>query len=250
MGNDGGSIPLRSELVKLKGAPQKVAETATANNEHAWKYCALSRAALSEPLASDALGRLYNKESIIRYILDNDAFGDVSHEIPHIKKMKDVVELKTSKSQDKFICEVTRRDMNGSSKFVYLTTCGHVFAAEALHTIETHECLICSKPYASIDIITLNPNESDRELLQTRLEGLEAAGLTHSGAPAKKEKKRKAGAIEDSKDRKSQRKTIAMPSTTKEQGPRSAVLNSLLHKTDDRIAPDGFMTRGTSSRVG
>lgn len=245
---------MRSELVKLKGVPKKVNETATANNEHAWKYCALSRAPLSEPLASDALGRIFNKESIIRYILDRDAFGDVSKEIPHINSLKDVVELKIGKSDGKFICEVTRRDMNGQTKFVYPSTCGHVFAAEALKSIDAHECLICSARYEDSNIIPLNPSVKDIEKLQDRLAALNDAELTHSGSLAKRKKKRKAltSAGSQEKHEKSQKMTINSTHShlAPDATPRSSVLSSLLHKSDDRVASDGFMTRGTSSRVG
>lgn len=199
MGNDGGSIPSRSELVKTKAAPRKVGETATANNEFAWKYCALSRAALTAPLASDAFGKLYNKESIIQYVLDKTSYGDASKEMSHITSMKDVVELKIGTSDGKFVCEVTGRDMNGKIKFVYLSNCGHTFAAEALKNIETSECLICSKAYAPDNIILLNPTDSELVHLRDRLQALEDIGLTHSGA-TKKKKKRKAHMTDVHKD--------------------------------------------------
>lgn len=247
MGNDGGSIPLRSELVKTKGAPKKVGETATANSEFAWKYCALSRAVLAQPLASDALGKLYNKESIIQYVLDNESFGDAAKEMSHVSSMKDVVELKVGKNEDKFICEVTGRDMNGMTKFVYLTTCGHTFAMEALKNIETSECLMCSKPYLPDDVISLNPSESELETLRIRMKRLVDTGLTHSGTAIKK-KKRKAPKTEDTKSA----KVIRTESKSISNVPviQTAILKSLLHKNDGKIVNDGFMTRGTSSRVG
>lgn len=245
MGNDGGSIPSRGELVKTKSAPKKVQETATANNDFAWKYCALSRAVLMQPLASDAFGRLYNKESIIRYVLDNSAYGDASKDLSHITSMKDVVELKVATSEGKNICEVTRRDMNGLTKFVYVSQCGHTFAAEALKNIDSSECLICSKPCTVDDIIPLNPNEKDLLKLQERLVKLEESGLTHSGVAMKKKKKRKAP-----KPIEPEIVKMNKTSSTSTAPAQSAVLQSLFHKNDGKIVNDGFMTRGTSSRVG
>lgn len=247
MGNDGGSIPLRSELVKTKGAPKNVGEAATADNDFAWKYCALSRAVLSRPLASDALGRLYNKESIIQFVLDSTAFGDAVKEMSHVTSMKDVVELKVGTSDGKFECEVTGRDMNGMTKFIYLSKCGHTFAAEALKNIETTECLVCSKAYTSDDVIPLNPSESELVRLRSRLSSLEETGTTHSGT-IKKKKKHKAADPAESNGAKLIKAPKLLPQSIPES--QNPVLKSLLHKHDGRIANDGFMTRGTSSRVG
>lgn len=252
MGNDGGSIPSRGELVKTKEAPKRVQETAAANNDFAWKYCILSRAPLADPLASDGYGRLYNKESVIQYILDNEAFGDAAREMSHIKSMKDIVELKVTKSNGKRICEVTRKDMDGSTRFIYLSTCGHTLSADALKKVESSECLICSMPYNKDDVIPLNPTEKDIEGLQLRLKRLEDAGLTHSGSVMKKKKKKRMAEEEaDAAERKAAKRTGApVASKVDTTAYQSAALKSLLHTTDNRIVNDGFMTRGTSSRVG
>lgn len=250
MGNDGGSIPSRGELVKTKSAPKKVQETATANNDFAWKYCVLSRAPLAQPFVSDAFGRLYNKESVIQYILDNTAYGDAVKDMSHITSMKDVVELHVATSDGKNICEVTRRDMNGQTKFVYISSCGHTFAAEALKNIGSSECLICSNPCTADDIIPLNPNETDLVRLCDRLAKLEESGLTHSGAAVKKrKKKRRALEAPDPVSLKVAR-TNSVSNEARAGPAQSSVLQSLFHKNDGKIVNDGFMTRGTSSRVG
>ena len=250
-GNDGGSIPSRSELVKTKSAPKKVHETATANNEHAWKYCALSRAPLSQPLVSDGFGNLYNKDSIIQYILDEGAFGDVQDSMSHINSMKDVVDLLVGVSDGKYICEVTRRDMNGQTKFVYSSVCGHAVSAEALKNVRSNECLICSKACSSEDMIPLNPPAEEIAKLKVRMQALNDNGLTHSGAPQKKKKsKRKSTMVENDASRSTKRQQITNFGEAQQDPPQSTVLKSLLHSNKDRLVPDGFMTRGTSSRVG
>ncbi|KTF80407.1 hypothetical protein cypCar_00040561, partial [Cyprinus carpio] len=71
MGCDGGTIPKRHELVK---GPKKV-EKVDKNAELAakWKYCALSQEKLKRPIVACELGRVYNKDAIIEYLLDKSA---------------------------------------------------------------------------------------------------------------------------------------------------------------------------------
>lgn len=229
MGNDGGSIPSRGELVKTKARPTKDSATAAANNDFAWTYCPISRKPLHVPLVSDALGTIYNKESILMALLDPEGAASLPS---HIRSLKDTVvldlgvahrgsEKNPSANQDEglgnYTCPITRRDMNGLTKFVYLVPCGHVMAAEALRhsgsaapapisATETHdkttsttteprkqeECLMCSVTYdPSHDVIPLNPSGAALETLRARLKWLEETGTTHSGTPLKSKTKKK-----------------------------------------------------------
>ena len=73
MGNDGGSIPTRRELVKSSAAAlstTQVKEIQTEQQEHYWSTCALSHQPLRLPVVSDALGTLYNKDAVIDYLLN------------------------------------------------------------------------------------------------------------------------------------------------------------------------------------
>lgn len=122
MGNDGGSIPDRRDLVrnkpKVRLKSQKMtteyismirqAEQADkANQTRArWFFCALSKVSknsnitnpsssilffqrkLQEPVVSCALGKLYNKDSIIEYLLDKSAYGDGQKICGHIRSLK------------------------------------------------------------------------------------------------------------------------------------------------------------------
>ncbi|CAO3648306.1 unnamed protein product [Cunninghamella blakesleeana] len=74
MGNDGGSIPRRIELVKEK--QKEVKQNPNLQREAAWFYCALSKLPLNPPIVADRLGKLYNQDVIIEYILDKSAYGD------------------------------------------------------------------------------------------------------------------------------------------------------------------------------
>ncbi|KAG9034121.1 hypothetical protein FRB95_013766 [Tulasnella sp. JGI-2019a] len=147
MGNDGGSIPDRRDLVKNK--PK--AEQADKNNQTiaVWFFCALSKRPLQEPVVSCALGKMYNKDAILEYLLDKSAYGDGANICGHIKSLKDVKTLRltlnptSDPSSDEafrhaqFICPLTLKEMSGSLPFVYLTTCGCVFSTAGLKAVSS-----------------------------------------------------------------------------------------------------------------
>ena len=75
MGNDGGSIPKRRELVKEAAkalTTTQAKEQLTEQQEYAWSTCPLSRKPLATPVVSDAAGTLYNKDSVIEFLLKED----------------------------------------------------------------------------------------------------------------------------------------------------------------------------------
>ncbi|CAO3644390.1 unnamed protein product [Mucor hiemalis] len=59
MGNDGGSIPRRIELVKEKARELKL--NPELERAAVWLYCALSKLLLEQPVVSCGLGKLYNQ---------------------------------------------------------------------------------------------------------------------------------------------------------------------------------------------
>jgi len=111
-----------------------------------WLFCALSKKQLQEPVVSCALGKLYNKDSVIEFLLDRSLYGDGENICGHINSLKDVKTLKLTpnpapRSQDsdqdqaRFICPLTLREMSGVQPFVYLWTCGCTFARAGLKTV-------------------------------------------------------------------------------------------------------------------
>ncbi|MEQ2280606.1 Replication termination factor 2 [Ameca splendens] len=157
MGCDGGTIPKRHELVK---GPKKV-EKVDKNAELAakWKYCALSQEKLRLPIVACELGRLYNKDAIIEYLLDKSAERPNAEAVTHIRGIKDIKELnltdnpqwegerrnaKGDRYEDihcsMFICPVVGLEMNGKHRFCYLQTCGCVFSDRALKEVKTEIC--------------------------------------------------------------------------------------------------------------
>lgn len=167
MGNDGGSIPKRRELVKEAAkalTTAQIKEAQTEQQEYAWSTDPLTRKPLARPVVSDAAGILYNKDSIIEFLLKDDGdaekaemkkiggvkdselgtFGD------RVKGLKDVVEVKfeiedaetgAKGSNEKWKCPITGERLGVGSKAVYIVPCGHAFAGSVMKEINERTCL-------------------------------------------------------------------------------------------------------------
>ncbi|XP_036387389.1 replication termination factor 2 [Megalops cyprinoides] len=203
MGCDGGTIPKRHELVK---GPKKV-EKVDKNAEliARWSYCALSQEKLRRPIVTCELGRLYNKDAVIEYLLDKSAERPNTEVAVHIRGIKDVKELnltdnpawegermnsKGDRYEDlhcaMFICPVVGLEMNGKHKFCYLQTCGCVFSERALREVRTEICHKCGDPFQESDIIILNGSKEEVERLRQNME--EKRAKAKAGKKSKKSK--------------------------------------------------------------
>lgn len=86
MGCDGGTIPKRDELVRMKKKPEQVDKNYELNAK--WFHCALSEAELRTPIVCCELGNLYNKEAVLEYLIDKSSVTtDIAS---HIRSLKDV----------------------------------------------------------------------------------------------------------------------------------------------------------------
>ncbi|GAA5836791.1 hypothetical protein JCM3766R1_006265 [Sporobolomyces carnicolor] len=161
MGNDGGSIPKRDDLVKTK--KKRSREDDKDSRRQRWAFCALSKQPLRQPVVSCPLGKLYNKEAVISYLLNPPSAGEASPfgsdgllVASHIRSLKDVTTLRLtpnpalddsnadeteattlggSGEQSRaapFVCPISLREMNGTIKFVYRKPCGCVMSEVAL----------------------------------------------------------------------------------------------------------------------
>lgn len=234
MGNDGGSIPKRRELVKEAARARTVGEmkaTALESLAHAWAQCPLSSNPLDmDNAVSDWRGRLYNFESILKGLMPLAAEGgddadEALEEEPTesgmtfastgIKSVRDVVKLRFTKkvvdaktaagSETKktiWVCPISMKEMGPATKAVYLVPCGHVFAEVAMREIgeDTTNCPDCNEEFKLDDVVTILPTEEAEVLrLAKRIERLRDAGLTHSlkkdKSAAKNNKKRKMGEV-------------------------------------------------------
>lgn len=128
MGCDGGTIPKRDELVRTKRKSEQKDKNAELVAK--WQYCAISSNRLVEPIVSCELGRLYNKEAVIEYLLDKDSTPNTQL-CQHIRSLKDVIPLNFTQKHDysdkkpeidgqyvdthdsQYICPVVGLEMNG-----------------------------------------------------------------------------------------------------------------------------------------
>ncbi|XP_065216085.1 replication termination factor 2-like [Planococcus citri] len=180
MGCDGGTIPKRDELVRLKKKPEqkdKVAELS-----FRWQHCAISHEPLRKPIVACGLGRLYNKDTVIEKLLDKTSKPE---SISHIKRLKDVKDLNLTensayKAEDEkgdnrvdrqtapYICPVSGLEMSGKFKFCFFWSCGCVLAERAIKQFQEKSCLKCQTPYTDDDIVIMNAADQDLELMTTR----------------------------------------------------------------------------------
>ena len=211
MGNDGGSIPTRRELVKEAARDLNTTEVKEKQKEalaHRWKECPLSHKPLIRPVVSDSAGNLYNKDAVLQYLLPAEASSLDKTECDkfvqgRIKGLKDIVELKfevdpqQKAGDERWICPITAKVLGPSVKAVYIVPCGHVFSQEAVREMKTEKCLQCDQPYEARDLIPILPTtEAEKIALTERMEALAALGLTHSLKKASGSgKKRKANGI-------------------------------------------------------
>ncbi|KAI7973434.1 hypothetical protein EIK77_008343 [Talaromyces pinophilus] len=167
------SIPTRRELVREAAkAPSatQVKEAQREQQEHYWTTDPLSHKPLIRPIVSDSVGNLYNKDSILKYLIGAED-DDISSKADcdeilqgRVKGLKDVVELKfevdtegNSKNGggEKWICPVTTKELGPAVKSVYIVPCGHVFAEEAVREMKGDTCLQVSTFQSMRGIILL-----------------------------------------------------------------------------------------------
>ncbi|KAI4283617.1 MAG: hypothetical protein L6R38_002037 [Xanthoria sp. 2 TBL-2021] len=216
MGNDGGSIPTRRELVKEAAKDPnntQVKETQTEKLQYYWSHCSLSQKPLSPPIVSDSTGNLYNKDAVLENLLntskDNQDGNIAGNErtAGTIKSLRDIVEVrfsidqegeedsKTRQNELRLVCPVTGKRLGPGVKAVYLVPCGHAFAETAVREMPGEQCLECNEPYSTENVIPVLPvSPADKDRLRDRLSKLESEGLMHSlkKAPGSSKKRKQA----------------------------------------------------------
>jgi len=204
MGNDGGSIPTRRELVKNAARALNTSElkaTQLESSTHAWTYCPLSNRALAPPIVSDSNGILYNKDAILESLLPSAASSTPEALPKSIKGLRDIVEVKfqivKEGKEEKKICPITSKELGPATRAVYLVPCGHVFSEAAIREVRGETCVECNEGFKEEDVIPILPvAEEEKERLRSRMEKLRERGLTHSLKKAPGSKKRKKGAVD------------------------------------------------------
>ncbi|KAI4256611.1 MAG: hypothetical protein L6R42_006116 [Xanthoria sp. 1 TBL-2021] len=202
MGNDGGSIPTRRELVKEAAKDPnntQVKETQNEKLQYYWSHCSLSQKPLSPPIVSDSTGNLYNKDAVLENLLNtskDNQDGNVAgnkRTSGTIKSLRDVAEVrfsidregeedsKTRQNELRLVCPVTGKRLGPGVKAVYLVPCGHAFAETAVREMPGEQCLECNESYSTENVIPILPvSAADKDRLRDRLSKLQSEGFTHS----------------------------------------------------------------------
>ena len=151
MGGDGGSCVSRIDMVRTKGyaSAQRSSQGAMGYQPNGMRRvageeidlkelrrdkmstCALTGEKLEKPIVACRVGKLYNKESVVRALL-------AKKELEYISSLKDVIELK----MDTF-CPVTLRDLkDGVTRSQVIWPCGCVLSVTVG---EAETCASCGK---------------------------------------------------------------------------------------------------------
>ncbi|EDW76430.1 uncharacterized protein Dwil_GK14667 [Drosophila willistoni] len=266
MGCDGGTIPKRDELVRVKQKPEQ--KDKDSEREFRWLHCALTQQRLEEPIIMCGLGRLYSKQSLIERLLEKD--NKMPEASAHVKSLKDIKTLKLTPNpayevnEDKteglldtrhapYICKLIGLEMSGKFRFVALWSCGCVMSERALKQIKgktASTCPLCLVPYCVEDVIVLNGNEEDVELMKVKIE-MRAAKRKESKKKDKKSAKSNEEKTEavtaDSKVKEPKEKEITIKTekpSTSSKIKRSIPINAMQDpelkrlKTDFSVAKD------------
>ena len=112
-----------------------------------WTTDPITRKPLVRPVVSDSNGKLFNKDTILEYLLSPED-GSIKAEAElilqgSVKSLKDVVELRFEVSEptdaagkETWRCPITNDMLGPGSKAVYLVPCGHAFSPSAIKGIE------------------------------------------------------------------------------------------------------------------
>ena len=132
MGNDGGSIPKRSEVVKQKKNNVEVDKAAKAVARST--LCAISKEPLRSPIVACKRGLLYNKEQLIKRLLEKT----MPYEFRHIRKLtRDTYAVTISQKigEQGIQCAVSSQQLNGITKFYIGSSCGCLLSDSALKMV-------------------------------------------------------------------------------------------------------------------
>ena len=167
MGNDGGSIPGRQDLVKSKKR-RRYSDTEELVKKSKSKYCSLSKEPLKKPIVGDKLGQIYNKAAIVKGLLEKN----IPESFEHITSLKDVKDLNVEISDKGNVqCPVTMIEFSGINKFFFLWKCGCVMSKNAIDEIGMKDkCIVCGE-YCNKeqDLISLNYTKEEKEKIKQEI---------------------------------------------------------------------------------
>lgn len=162
MGNDGGSIPRRDELVKTAKKEKK--KNPIEQDRVNWNLCTLSKEPLQDPIVVDKLGFFMNKEVLLKSLL----LKTVPPELNYIRSIKDVYTVHLKRNPEwkpgcttmfcPFVCPVSLEPASGQDKFVALVPCGCVVSLKSYQEIPSTECIVCGKTIERVIYVNQSPD--------------------------------------------------------------------------------------------
>ncbi|XP_017753675.1 PREDICTED: protein RTF2 homolog [Eufriesea mexicana] len=182
MGCDGGTIPRRDELVRVKKKPEQ--KDKEAELAFKWRHCTIKQLPLQPPVVGCGLGHLYSKESVLEGLLDRSTLPESAQ---HIKTLKDLKNLNltpnpafdgnkakkgdcyTDEGKSPYICPLIGLEMNGKYKFCFLWSCGCVMSERALKEVKSKICHQCQQPFTETDIVIINAEGDDFKLMEKNM---------------------------------------------------------------------------------
>ncbi|KAL7716191.1 Replication termination factor 2 [Entamoeba marina] len=126
-----------------------------------WKYCSLSHKPLKKRIVCDYVGRLYNREAILKALLNKE----IPHELRYIHTRKDILDLNVTWCEKMIICPLRKDEFSPGHQFVALA-CGCVISLKGLEeikSVKSEVCPVCSHP--SLEYIKLNVSEDETQKL-------------------------------------------------------------------------------------
>ncbi|PBC28784.1 replication termination factor 2 [Apis cerana] len=182
MGCDGGTIPRRDELVRVKKKPEQ--KDKEAELAFKWRHCTIKQLPLQPPVVGCGLGHLYSKESVLEGLLDRSTLPESAQ---HIKTLKDIKNLNLTpnpafdgnkakkgdcyadEGKSPYICPLIGLEMNGKYKFCFLWSCGCVMSERALKEVKSKICHQCQQPFTEEDIVIINAEGNDLKLMEENM---------------------------------------------------------------------------------
>lgn len=209
MGNDGGTIAKRLDLLSLHSKNRsKISEESLEDSDNSkLMTCALTSLPLYNSgvlhISSDYKGNLFLKDKVLEYIIKNKNSRRHDSKFNHIRSLSDLLDIKPFWKIDGgrpiLECPVTNLQGEKLATFAYLRPCGCVLSFKLLDGLSKHfktseipvksECPYCHKEmHFDYDIVIINPmnNEAYSLYNQRNKDYLsEVLKMTHS----KKQKK-------------------------------------------------------------
>lgn len=261
MGNDGGSIPKRDDLIKIK-KEQRIVNNLEILKER-FKSCSFNNEPFKKPIVICRRGFLFNKETLYEAIIKKN----LPKELSYLKKMKDTREIKFMFNSDKnsdyrICCPVSGKTVNGINHFVCVWSCGCLILEKIFFTFiktkftlndiskarkrkdmnpeftdKKFKCPNCSCKFSLFKLLSLNMNVTPEES-QTVFKNKEFMKGKLTGKRA--EPSSALEAIQEVKEKYKLKKV-----KTEQIKVNEPVLNKVFHKEEPEANADQMMFRFT-----